>query len=92
MPIFADSLVSSNINTSQGLSILLFLATIWAVPWKGIALWKAAKNDSKAWFIVLLLINTLAILEILYIFIFSKKTNKPISVTDKRPTINTTPQ
>jgi hypothetical protein len=52
---------------------IIILAIIWTLPWKGIALWKAAKNDDKKWFIALLLLNTLAILEILYIFVFSKK-------------------
>lgn len=55
------------------LLIFLYLAILWTLPWKGVALWKAAKIGDKIWFIVLLLVNTLAILEILYIFIFSKK-------------------
>ena len=46
---------------------------IWSVIWKGIALWKASENNSKPWFIALLIINTVGILEILYIFFFSKK-------------------
>ncbi|OIO52743.1 MAG: hypothetical protein AUJ19_00485 [Parcubacteria group bacterium CG1_02_58_44] len=37
----------------------------------GVALWKAARNGSKGWFIALLLTNTI-ILEILYVFVFSK--------------------
>lgn len=45
---------------------------IWSIPWKGVALWKSAKNDHLGWFIALLIINSLAILDILYIFIFSK--------------------
>jgi hypothetical protein len=48
------------------------------MPWKGWALWKAAKNDQKVWFIVLLFVNTLAILEILYIFVFSEKRHRGI--------------
>ena len=51
--------------------ILLIIA--WTLPWKGVALWKAVKNTQKWWFIALLVINTLAVLEILYIFVFSKK-------------------
>ncbi len=47
---------------------------IWSMVWDGIALWKAARNGSKRWFIVILLLNTVGILEILYIFIFGKKT------------------
>lgn len=51
----------------------LYLLIAWTIPWKGVALWKAAKNDHKWWFVALLVINTLAILEIVYIFVFSKK-------------------
>ncbi len=46
---------------------------IWTIPWKAVALWKAARNDSKPWFIALLLINTVGLLEIIYIFYFSHK-------------------
>lgn len=52
---------------------ILLLITAWVLPWKGVALWKAAGKKSKRWFILLLVLNTLAILEILYIFVFSKK-------------------
>ncbi len=52
---------------------IIWLAILWTIPWKGIALWKAARKSDKAWFIILLIFNTLAILEIIYIFIFSKK-------------------
>lgn len=55
------------------LSALLLL---WVLPWKGVALWKASHKNHKAWFIVLLVVNTLAILEIFYIFIFSKLAGK----------------
>ena len=68
-----------DIITPSGLSLaLIYLTIIWTLPWKGYALWKAAKKDHKAWFIILFLINTLAILEILYIFIFSEKHHKGI--------------
>ena len=50
---------------------ILVLILAWTLPWKGIALWKAAKNNHKKWFIAFLLLNTLAILEITYIFYFS---------------------
>ena len=49
---------------------------IWSIFWKGWALWKAARQDSKVWFIVLLIVNTVGILEILYIFVFSKMSQK----------------
>lgn len=60
----------------QGLNpILLILIIVWTLSWKGVALWKAAQNRHKWWFVALLAINTLAILEIIYIFIFSKRKN-----------------
>lgn len=51
---------------------VILLAALWTLPWKGLALWKSANLKSKAWFVILLIMNTLGILEILYIFIFSK--------------------
>ena len=57
----------------ENVSLLLFLALLWTLPWKGVALWKAARNGHKVWYVVLFLVNTLAILEIIYIFFFAKK-------------------
>ena len=54
------------------LLLSLVLLICWTVVWKGLALWSAAREDSRAWFIALLLINTLGILEILYLFVFRK--------------------
>ncbi len=56
--------------------VLIFLIGLWTLPWKGYALWLSARKGQKWWFIALLLINTLAVLEILYIFIFSKMKKK----------------
>ncbi len=53
--------------------ILLAAAIIWSVIWKGIALWKSARNGQPAWFICLLIINTVGILEIVYISFFQRK-------------------
>ena len=55
------------------MTVFLLLLVLWTIPWKAAALWKAARRGDKIWFAVLLVINTLAILEIAYIFIFSKK-------------------
>lgn len=51
---------------------ILYLILIWIVFWKALACWKSARLNKPIWFIVLFLINTLGILEILYIFIFSE--------------------
>ncbi len=52
---------------------MVLLAILWTLPWKGVALWKAARQNDQKWFIALLIINTLGILEILYIYVFSRK-------------------
>jgi hypothetical protein len=57
------------------LSWLIPLIVLWTLPWKGVALWKSARNGQTAWFVIMLIVNTLAILEIIYIFAFSKKKN-----------------
>lgn len=44
----------------------------WTLFWKGIALWKSARRSEKIWFAALLILNTLGILEIIYIFIIAR--------------------
>jgi hypothetical protein len=53
--------------------ILLIIILAWSMFWKGWALWRAAKNDHKYWYVALLLVNTLGILEMVYLYWFSKK-------------------
>jgi hypothetical protein len=52
---------------------IIVLLAAWITPWKGIALWKAAKRNNPAWFVAILVLNTLAILEIVYIFAISRR-------------------
>lgn len=48
------------------------LLALWSLFWKGLALWKSARNDERYWFVALLFINTAGILEMLYLFLFAK--------------------
>ena len=48
------------------------LLALWSLFWKGLALWTSARKSQKIWFVVLLVVNTIGILDILYIFLFSK--------------------
>jgi len=62
---------------SATMSAIFIILIIWSLVWKGLALWRAARNGHTAWYIVLLLLNTVGILEILYYFIWGKpKTEK----------------
>ena len=65
--------VTSTTTTTAVFVWPLVLAILWTLPWKGIALWRAARNKHPWWFVALLLINTLAVLEIVYIFVFGKE-------------------
>ncbi len=55
---------------------LLMVILLWSIYWKGMALWKAARQEDKIWFIVMLVVNLVGILEILYIYVFSKRKEK----------------
>jgi hypothetical protein len=55
---------------------IVCLAIAWTLPWKGVALWKSARAKQSAWFVVLMIVNTLGLLEILYIFAFAPKPKK----------------
>jgi hypothetical protein len=46
---------------------------VWEAVWKGIALWRAGRNDHSVWFICLFIFNTLGILPMIYIFGFSRR-------------------
>lgn len=67
-----DSLVNLPAEISPWMIVGFILIATWSLIWKGIALWKAAKKNSMPWFVILLMFNTVGILEILYIFLFSK--------------------
>jgi len=49
---------------------MLALLSLWALVWKGIALWKSSRHNQRNWFIALLILNTFGILEIVYLFYF----------------------
>ncbi|MHB1163358.1 MAG: DUF5652 family protein [Minisyncoccota bacterium] len=52
---------------------LFILAALWTIVLKGFALWYAARGGQKGWFIALLFINTLGVLEIIYLIWFRPK-------------------
>ena len=67
---------------------IIVLVAIWTIPWKGMALWRAARNRSIAWFVVLLIVNTLGILDIIYIFAFSKKIVLDVKAEEAKPELD----
>jgi hypothetical protein len=57
---------------------LLGILIVWSLIWKGIALWRSARNTQTVWYVAILVLNTAGILEIVYLLFFmSKGNNKP---------------
>ncbi len=47
----------------------IFLVTmLWSLFWQGLGLWHAARRGEWIWFAIFLFVNTLGILEIIYLF------------------------
>ncbi len=61
--------------------IVFVLLALWSLVWKGIALWHSARNHQKVWFVVLLVVHTVGILDILYILFFRKNKNSVVRTT-----------
>ncbi len=67
-----------------GMVFAMILLVTWSLIWKGWALWRAARNTHKAWYIIMLILNTAGILEIIYIFAFSNYgKNKKVEAAEK---------
>jgi hypothetical protein len=56
---------------------------LWEGFWKGLALWHSGRRGRSLWFVILIIVNTVGILPIIYLFavarlkvsgLFSKKT------------------
>ncbi len=66
-----------NLNGLQSINpFFLYFAFIWSLVWKGLALWRAAKKNQKNWFVAILVLNTVGVLEIVYLFYFAKERMK----------------
>jgi hypothetical protein len=64
--------------------ILMVLLVTWTLFWKGYSIWTSARMGHKRWFVVLVVFNTLGILDIFYLSLVAKKTTKDIGAVLKR--------
>jgi len=70
---------------SEGTRSLIFTTVlIWSIFWKGLALWHSARNKQKYWFIFLLVINTVGILEIIFLVFFRKDRKSKLNFLNKK--------
>lgn len=54
---------------------IILVVALWSIVLKGYSLWYAARGGQKGWFIALLVINTVGILEIIYLIWFRPKSS-----------------
>ncbi len=66
------------VMSNLGFLILIVVVAIWELIWKGIALWRAGRNNHLAWFIVILILNTVGILPLVYLIWFDKSSKKEV--------------
>jgi len=53
---------------------VLVLVIVWTLVWKGLALWRAARASQPAWFVAMLVLNTVGLLEIAYLVFVAPRT------------------
>lgn len=60
--------MGSGAQMSILLALFILLLVPWTLFWKGLALWHSGRRGQGWWFVILLMVNTLGILEIIYLF------------------------
>jgi len=80
-PWMTHDLISFGLFPTFGLMSLV----LWSLAWKGWALWLAARRGEKIWFLILLVVNTMGILEIIYIFLIAKQKDSVEVITRVEP-------
>ena len=61
------------------------LLMLWTIVWKGLALWHAARRQERWWFLALLIINTVGLLEIVYLFGIAKVSKEQLIPMEDKP-------
>jgi methionyl-tRNA synthetase len=67
------------LTTPLGFGIVGAIA-LWSALWKLFALYRAASRGDKGWFVALFFLNTVGILEIVYLFVISPRKKSEASL------------
>lgn len=59
-------------SSPEGVALIVLL-TIWDLFWRGRGMWISAQKKQPIWFVAILLLNTVGIVPLVYIYGFSKR-------------------
>ena len=76
--------LSSLLGISAGFLAIIVIISIWDIIWKGIGMWKSGRNNQLAWFICILIFNTVGILPIIYLAFFQRKQKQQATKKKRR--------
>ncbi|HYE22891.1 MAG TPA: DUF5652 family protein [Candidatus Paceibacterota bacterium] len=66
--------LAAGFGLTPGVFLAIFLlVSVWSLAIKGYALWHAAREGQRTWYIALLVVNTFGILELAYLLFFRLK-------------------
>lgn len=71
MTFFTDMLPEA-FQTTLG-AFTLIVVFFWSSFWKILALYRSASRKQKVWFVVLFFVNTVGILEIIYLLVYNNR-------------------
>jgi len=63
-------------------TMLFVLLFVWSLFWKGVALWKSARLSHKWWFLIILVVNSVGIVDIIYIYFIARRYKVESKETD----------
>lgn len=66
------------------LLIGMLVLMVWSLYWKWRSLWTAAEHGDKVWFTVLLIINSVGILDLVYIYLLAKPGDPEYSTEESK--------
>ena len=53
--------------------VVVGVVAVWDLAWKGLALWQAGKRRQPVWFVALLVLNTVGILPVTYLWLMRRR-------------------
>ena len=68
------NILNSGLGTGFGAmgGAWVLVLIVWSLFWKGLALWHSGRRGQPWWFVIMLVVNTVGILEIIYLFAVCK--------------------